>query len=654
MANDRFMLPLVKLVNCYSVPDDMDAADWITSESNDDLTRYIQRHHIVSHEKIEIYGTIYLAQIFVAEDPDDYSYVCVDQNLVPTEAAQEEDIESEFVRYYAETVVQVLCSSEGMVPDQRTYLESQYIKPIFIERDPADSSKTKIVTWERLGAYPSCVICGEPGAGKTSFMRKLALELARACVSQHTMTGHIPVYIQLRDWRANTSLASQISNLLLTSGGDWIAERAELLKEQGRLTLLLDGLDEVLPKFRESILRSVQKFNEAHPRCHIFLSTRPIAYNRELKNFSVLEISNFDEGQIREFSYRRLFGKKSWKRFVSCLSATQDILDLVRNPLLLSIALFLYWRKAIVPQNRAQLIKSFVDALVEEWDSARGVTRDAGELLSSIRTRNYLSRISFHCKAKGTTVFSALDIRYCFDSDSQLSEVECLLERIGELTGLIVRSEPDTWSFTHSAFIDFLTAAHLVERTQGLDAIYRKYSSNTQWNEVWQNVGGLSSDPEYILKLLTTRDHGDATSGAKDALNLILQSLVLDRQQVEENSVGARRCLEELLRDFEVSQADQSETKLPAGTQWIWCIRGRGGHMDFARAKAAVELIRLLYDCRSTIYGSEVTAQMNRSASTVVKCLANIFVIDGRIDWQIAKRGFFLYVVPESPEVRHE
>ncbi|HYO68937.1 MAG TPA: NACHT domain-containing protein, partial [Archangium sp.] len=134
---------------------------------------------------------------------------------------------------------------------RRSYEESTlartYVPPRLVPRT-AESMGVEVM--ERARGWASgessrlWLVVGEDGAGKSSFIRRFAYELATA--AEKDERAPVPLLIPLKDHSALTSLESLLQEQMAASIG-WRGDPSILLYllATGRVVLLLDGLDEM-------------------------------------------------------------------------------------------------------------------------------------------------------------------------------------------------------------------------------------------------------------------------------------------------------------------------------------------------------------------------------------------------------------------------
>jgi len=122
-------------------------------------------------------------------------------------------------------------------------------------------------------------LLGAPGSGKSTTLRKLALELARQALADPK--APLPLLVSLGNWLGDQSLAE-----FLAEQAPEIGWAAEALCKANKLVLLLDGLNEVPAAKRAAKAAGVKslcrKFEKLNPHAALFGSCRREDYAGEL------------------------------------------------------------------------------------------------------------------------------------------------------------------------------------------------------------------------------------------------------------------------------------------------------------------------------------------------------------------------------------
>jgi formylglycine-generating enzyme required for sulfatase activity len=207
--------------------------------------------------------------------------------------------------------------------------------------------------------HEALVLLGEPGAGKTTTLYKLALDAAQVRVAGGG--GKFPLYLSLADYRDYSSpyaFVQAVWQQLL--GGDELAERLR----RGDLLLLCDALNE-MPFGDDRDYRgrvgAWRRFVGDWPGNQVLFTCRSRDYGEPLGLHQV-EIERLDDGRVQAFLEKYLasaLAREAWKRL-----AGSRLLALVRNPYYLSMLAYILATGGEWPASRAGMLKNFVDLLL--------------------------------------------------------------------------------------------------------------------------------------------------------------------------------------------------------------------------------------------------------------------------------------------------
>jgi predicted NACHT family NTPase len=347
--------------------------------------------------------------------------------------------------------------------------------------------------------YSKLMILGKPGAGKTTFLKYLAIQ----CIAGEFLAHLVPRFITLKDFAEDNYQNSLVNFIIFDTCNQFFTSQneAETLLQQGRLLILLDGLDEVREEDSKRILKEIQHFAQRFPQNRFVMTCRIAAREYTFEKFTEVEVAEFNDKQINNFA-TNWFKNKPVKpdKFIQRLRENYPIKQLASNPLLLTLLCLVFEEAGDFPANRSELYKEGLDALLKKWDTKRGIKRDeVYKKLSVQRKEDLLSKIALTTFDQSNYFFKQkLAEYYITDYISNLPDAstnteklqldsEKIIKSIEAQHGLLVERAKGIYSFSHLTFHEYFTAREFVLVQQSSDNALQSLASHfteKRWREV--------------------------------------------------------------------------------------------------------------------------------------------------------------------------
>jgi len=196
------------------------------------------------------------------------------------------------------------------------------------------------------------VIKGRPGAGKSTFLRRLTRDLAGMAWQNLNVSPrdepeeHVPIFVDLNGYMIDQSVPfkrkvafdlDQFAHLGLNT----IAEPERILADRNlKFVVCLDALDEMSVRGWEDSVEAIQSFIAEFSNVKVVIATRPEAAPRWRRRCTTLTISPLTDEQI--YGYLSAYLGEA-DRLYEFLSGDEDLFALMGIPLMLQAAVD-YWR----------------------------------------------------------------------------------------------------------------------------------------------------------------------------------------------------------------------------------------------------------------------------------------------------------------------
>ncbi|MGJ3248446.1 MAG: HEAT repeat domain-containing protein [Elainellaceae cyanobacterium] len=286
------------------------------------------------------------------------------QKLQPTEpkaidfqAYLQSILDDEDYREWQEVYTPTIVEGKKQPPkpkySPRLKLRVEMVKPKEEEKKE-ENQREQVEQWEALAglrqyAPDHVLLIGKPGSGKSTSLERLLWEDAsHALNSQH---AKIPVLVKLR--RCTSTIEGLIQDFFSRHQLSLTIVDIEYLLSQGKLLLLLDGLNELPEAFRITITNFRDKYRTTTP---MIVSTRDLGVGGTLDIKKTLKMLPLTEPQMKEFV--RGYLEEEGDRLFQQLKGDR-LRKFAETPLLLWMLCRVFAQNGQVPSNLGLAFREF-------------------------------------------------------------------------------------------------------------------------------------------------------------------------------------------------------------------------------------------------------------------------------------------------------
>ncbi|WGV23996.1 NACHT domain-containing protein [Halotia branconii] len=257
--------------------------------------------------------------------------------------------------------------------------------------------------FNQMGKGRTLLILGEPGAGKTITLLKLAQELITR--TEQDLSQPLPVVLNLSSW------GNKHQTL-----GDWLIEELHSIYqvspalgkvwiEEQQLLLLLDGLDEVRIEQREACIKAINQFMQEHGLIEIVVTSRIHDYealSERLQLQAAICIQSLTSQQVDQYLDR---AGEQLEAVKTLLQQDTTLQELAKSPLTLNVMTLAYQGKKLEDLSsigsKEERRKHLFDAYIERMFKRR----QSQQRYSKVQARRWLIWLAQQMYQKSQTVF---------------------------------------------------------------------------------------------------------------------------------------------------------------------------------------------------------------------------------------------------------
>lgn len=381
--------------------------------------------------------------------------------------------------------------------------------------------------YQEIRQASRCVVLASAGAGKSMLLRRSLMNWAHN-PSELTRT---PVLVDLHEYNDPDRTLTELLVSRLSRRGISSAKAQRFVMNalnKGRLTLLLDGLDEVSIARRSQVVAEILELAETFPQTQVIVTCRDAVYHRDLSPAFAQEvrIAELDDARIRRFlrlwfensplTLTRSVGRDVHEvtshvdRLMIDLRSAPPIMRLARNPLMLAMIASLESTDPGLGPSVSHLRADFYDSIIDHMLRRDKDVHRFGAVTTyrGGHKRVALAAIAFAAQsgegqssdnrsvpekvalAKIADVLT--DLRLAPDQHAQP-----FLDEIVTRSELLIRVSDNTLTFPHLTLQEYLSAEHVGGNVDRLFDLYQH--DPDRWRETVKLWCGADRDSTSLI-----------------------------------------------------------------------------------------------------------------------------------------------------------
>jgi NACHT domain len=380
------------------------------------------------------------------------------------------------------------------------------------------------------------ILQGTAGQGKSILLRWL--------IGREIKTGtRIPLFLELRRIQKdkfNDHLVRTFGELF---GVGFDQTTFDFFAANGRISLLLDGFDEVDPDHMQLFADEIERLSQKFPKLRIVVTSRPDGVISKSPLFETVDIAPLNKDDLQMFFARILSRDRDLlERLKSAIKTAPKIVGLVSTPLLATLLTIVYRAHQKIPLDFAEFYEELFAILLVRHDKSKlGYERFRKTGLSDreiesvfeafcfrtrVQSKNSLTRNEALTAAKDAIAMIGIQCKeeaFLFD----IAKVTCLLSEDG-----------GRYEFVHQSVQEFFASGYIKSRPEMVaQKFYEQLLQAGRWQAWQQELTFLgqrdryrSSKYFYVAALSATLEYLQSQKAVAETV--VLRKTISDQMAV--------------------------------------------------------------------------------------------------------------------------
>lgn len=384
----------------------------------------------------------------------------------------------------------------------------------------------------RLTELPSnlVVIEGIVGQGKSVFLRSLAIQEIRSNDAKK-----LPILIELKDINSKLDLRQAIIRQLESYDIEVDDDTLNYLYRSGKITLLLDGFDELEDGTIKSVYLEIEHMGLRFPDLQIVVSSRPGREIQKSSNFKILPIAQLTQSEFLAFLAKLGVGaEKSLSIRQAIRNSPSKIINLITTPLMLTLVVIVYEAESQIPETLPEFFDRLFQTVFSRHDRIKAAfTRKHHSGLSEKSLQRLFEAFCFMSlqNGYGRTIsqyqFDEVFEHACDYADQSNCDGTKFKQDIVQVACLMLEDGVDSYTFLHKSIMEYYAAAFV--RSLGDENAKMFYSSAIEKSSGWEetlrflrSIDSLRYFRDYVIPIVNIEREQVVLAISDDSSDLII------------------------------------------------------------------------------------------------------------------------------------
>lgn len=386
-----------------------------------------------------------------------------------------------------------------------------------------DNESVIVNSLKKIPNSSNCIIQGIVGQGKSIFMRYL-------CSQEIKIGETVPIFLECRKIEDNETLQDNIFQVLKSYGFNITSELFDFLCNSGKITLMIDGFDELSLSKTPNIISELESLSILYPHLKIIVSSRPDSGIERSAYFRIYKLAKLDRKDLPKILNKLVDDNSKVKNIVEVvLKSSTDIGSLLTTPLMVSLLVIVYKAEQKIPEQFSDFYETLFLTLLYRHDKSKpGYVRPRKSNLNERKLQKVFEAFCFISSQEHKVTMTDDEINSYIEKAFSYVQVENntnnVIHDIVKITNLVVE-EGYKYHFIHKSIQEFHAAYFIKDRNDETARNFYKYVMNSYEN--WsQEIEFLSQIDKYrYLKYLYIPSHNEVFKALGMKINELEQDI---------------------------------------------------------------------------------------------------------------------------------